>query len=107
GARGVILPVDRAMHLALVDDSSVQAAHALGSSATYVAGVAKLDGGLVLIHDLATFLSAAEAASLAATLRAAQASGGARSSWRWSRNGRAWCSPPTGAGKRRPASRAP
>ena len=75
GARGVILRVDRAMHLALVDDSSVQAAQALGTSATYVAGVAKLDGGLVLIHDLATFLSAAEAASLDETLRAAQASG--------------------------------
>ena len=70
GARGVILRVDRAIHLALVDDSSVQAAQALGSSATYVAGVAKLDGGLVLIHDLATFLSAAESASLDTVLQA-------------------------------------
>jgi chemotaxis signal transduction protein len=60
----VILRVDLALHLALVDESSVQSAQALGSSATYVAGVAKLDGGLVLIHDLVTFLSAAEAAEL-------------------------------------------
>jgi hypothetical protein len=29
-----------------------------------VAGVAKVDGGMVLIHDLATFLSAAEGAAL-------------------------------------------
>jgi len=70
GARGVILRVDRATHLALVDEASVQSARDLGPSATYVAGVAKLDGGLVLIHDLATFLSAAEAASLDEALRA-------------------------------------
>ena len=70
GPRGVILRVDRATHLALVDEASVRAAQALGSSATYVAGVARLDGGLVLIHDLTTFLSAAEDASLEAALRA-------------------------------------
>ena len=70
GPRGVILRVDRAMHLALVDESSVQSAQDLGSSATYVAGVAKLDGGLVLIHELTTFLSAAEATSLDAALQA-------------------------------------
>lgn len=64
GPRGVILRVDRATHLALVDERSVQPPQTLGPSATYVAGVVKLDDGLVLIHDLATFLSAAEAASL-------------------------------------------
>ena len=64
GARGVILRVDRASHLALIDEASVQPPQTLGPSATYVAGVAKLDDGLVLIHDLTTFLSAAEAASL-------------------------------------------
>ena len=60
----MILRVDRATHLALVDEVSVQPPQTLGPSATYVAGVVKLDDGLVLIHDLATFLSAAEAASL-------------------------------------------
>ena len=35
-----------------------------------MAGVARLDDGLVLIHDLTTFLSAAEAASLDEALRA-------------------------------------
>jgi purine-binding chemotaxis protein CheW len=64
GARGVILRVDRATHLAMVDGTAVQAPETLGPGATYVAGVARLEDGLVLIHDLATFLSAAEAASL-------------------------------------------
>jgi len=70
GPRGVILRVDRATHLVLVDEGSVQPPQTLGPSATYVAGVAKLDSGLVLIHDLTTFLSAAEADSLDEALRA-------------------------------------
>lgn len=70
GPRGVILRVDRATHLALVDEASIQAPQTLGPSGTYVAGVAKLDGGLVFIHDLATFLSDAEAASLDQALSA-------------------------------------
>jgi purine-binding chemotaxis protein CheW len=70
GSRGVILRVDRATHLALIDEASVQPPQTLGPSATYVAGVAKLDDGMVLIHDLTTFLSAAEAASLEEALRA-------------------------------------
>ena len=70
GARGVILRVDRATQLALVDASAVQPPETLGPGATYVAGVARLDDGLVLIHDLATFLSAAEAASLDDALEA-------------------------------------
>ena len=70
GARGVILRVDRATHLAVVDDAAVQAPETLGAGANYVAGVAKLDDGLVLIHDVTTFLSAAEAASLDTALDA-------------------------------------
>jgi len=70
GARGVILHVDGATHLALLDEDSIQPSPTLGPSATYVAGVAKLEDGMVLIHDLATFLSAAEAASLDEALRA-------------------------------------
>jgi purine-binding chemotaxis protein CheW len=64
GPRGVILRVDRATNLARVDEALVQSPQTLGPSAAYVAGVLKLDDGLVLIHDLTTFLSAAEAASL-------------------------------------------
>ena len=64
GARGVILHVDGATHLALLDEDKIQPSATLGPSATYVAGVAKLEDGMVLIHDLTTFLSDAEAASL-------------------------------------------
>jgi purine-binding chemotaxis protein CheW len=68
GTRGVILRVDRATHLAMIEEASIQAPETLGPSADYVAGVAKVDGGMVLIHDLATFLTAAEAATLDAAL---------------------------------------
>ena len=64
GPRGVILRVDRATHLALLDEASVQPPQTLGPGAAYVAGVARLEDGLVLIHDLTTFLSSAEADSL-------------------------------------------
>ena len=64
GTRGVILRVDRATHLALLDEASAQPPQALGPGAAYVAGLAKLEDGMVLIHDLTTFLSDAEAASL-------------------------------------------
>jgi len=70
GARGVILRVDRATHLALVDEASFQPPETLGPGSVYVAGVAKLDDGMVLIHDVTTFLSAAEAASLDEALSA-------------------------------------
>jgi purine-binding chemotaxis protein CheW len=69
GPRGVILRVDQATQLALVDEDTVQAPETLGPGAAYVAGVAKLDDGMVLIHDLTTFLSAAEASSLEEALR--------------------------------------
>ena len=64
GARGVILRVDRATHLALVPDDAIEAPERLGTGPGYLEGVAQVDGGLVLIHDVAGFLSAAEAASL-------------------------------------------
>jgi purine-binding chemotaxis protein CheW len=70
GPRGVILRVDRATHLALVDEGSVQAPETLGPAAAYVSGVARLEDGLVLIHDLTSFLSAAESEALDEALRA-------------------------------------
>ena len=70
GARGVILRVDRATHLALVDAASIQDPETLGAGSAYVAGVARLEDGLLLIHDLTTFLSAAEAGSLDEALSA-------------------------------------
>ena len=70
GTRGVILRVDRATHLALLDEASVQSPQTQGPGAAYLAGVARLEGGLVLIHDLTTFLSSAEADSLDEALSA-------------------------------------
>jgi purine-binding chemotaxis protein CheW len=64
GTRGVILRVDRATHLAIVDAASVQPADTLGPNTAYVAGVATLETGMVLIHDLATFLTDAEGRAL-------------------------------------------
>ena len=64
GPRGGILRVDRATHLAMIEEACIQAPETLGPGVDYVAGVAKVDGGMGLIHDLSTFLSAAEAAGL-------------------------------------------
>jgi purine-binding chemotaxis protein CheW len=66
GTRGVILRVDRATHLALVDEAAVGPSRTDEPGAVYEAGVARIDDGLVLIHDVASFLSAAECAALAA-----------------------------------------
>ena len=71
GARGVILRVDRATHLALVDEGALPSSPAAAPETAYMAGVARLEDGLVLIHDLATFLSTAEGESLDAALRVA------------------------------------
>ncbi len=66
--RLVALRVDRVLDLVAVDDRDIRDPHALVSGTDYVAGVARLEGGLVLIHDLATFLSEAEAADLDAAI---------------------------------------
>jgi len=61
GERDVGLRVDRAVDLVSLDSADIDRAEPLLSRSQYVAGVAKLADGLVLIHDLETFLSAAEA----------------------------------------------
>lgn len=66
GTRGLILRVDRATHLALVDEAAILPMD--DGTPDYIPGVAGLDGGLVLIHDLASFLTAAESATVDATL---------------------------------------
>lgn len=68
GARGVILRVDRATHLALVDDAAAPGTGDPG--AVYEAGVATLDDGMVLVHDVAAFLSEAESRGLDAAMGA-------------------------------------
>jgi purine-binding chemotaxis protein CheW len=64
GDRDVALRVDRATELIAVDPAEIDQAEQVLSRSRYVAGVAKLRDGLVLIHDLETFLSAAEAATV-------------------------------------------
>lgn len=70
GARSVALWVDAAPGLASLDPARVQPAAGVVAHPGYVAGVAKLPDGLLLLHDLATFLSAAEADRLDAALSA-------------------------------------
>lgn len=64
GGRLVALRVDRADWLVELEPDAVDEAADLGAGRDYVAGVARLPDGLVLIHDLETFLSEAEAATL-------------------------------------------
>jgi purine-binding chemotaxis protein CheW len=62
--RLVALRVDRALDLVALDAEAIEAAKGAVPGVEYVAWVAKLPNNLVLIHDLRTFLSRAEAAAL-------------------------------------------
>lgn len=73
--RLVALRVDRALDIVHVDADKVEAAEAVGPGIGYVAGVARLADGLVLIHDLATFLDVAERETLDEAVSAAEAGG--------------------------------
>lgn len=71
GRRRVALLVDRAVGLVTVEDREIEDACQVVPGAEYVAGVAKLREGLVLIHDLRTFLSEAETGQLEEALEQA------------------------------------
>jgi purine-binding chemotaxis protein CheW len=64
GTRLVALRVDGTLDLMEIDPALIEDPAALVENADLVAGVAKLPDGLVLIHDLRAFLSAAEADAL-------------------------------------------
>jgi purine-binding chemotaxis protein CheW len=64
GPRLVALRVDRVLGIEEVDLEHVEDAAAITPQMTYVTGVAKLPNGLVLIHDLRTFLADSEALQL-------------------------------------------
>lgn len=66
--RAVILRADTATGILEVEDDRIEAAPRFAAGRELVAGVAKLEDGLVLIHDLDAFLSEAEAASLDAAI---------------------------------------
>jgi purine-binding chemotaxis protein CheW len=68
GSRLVALRVDRVLGIEDVDPKDIADAAALTQGAQYVAGVAKLPEGLVVIHDLSTFLAEAEGRDFDAAL---------------------------------------
>jgi purine-binding chemotaxis protein CheW len=69
--RLVALRVDRALDVVRVDPRQLEGPEAVGKDVAYVAGVAKLHDGLVLIHDLAAFLDAPEREALNDAVEAA------------------------------------
>lgn len=77
GPRLVALRVDRALGLVRLEAGEVEDAKAVVPGADYLVAVAKLPDGLVLIHDLRTFLSQAEATTLDDALPAASPDEGA------------------------------
>jgi purine-binding chemotaxis protein CheW len=64
GVRTIAIRVDRVLDLPVVPKAEIDESMAITLNSRYVAGIAKLRDEIVLIHDLATFLSAAEAAEL-------------------------------------------
>ena len=61
GQRLVALRVDRALDLVSVPEEAIETAARVAPGVEYVAGIAKLPDGLIVIHDLQRFLSLAEA----------------------------------------------
>lgn len=68
GKRSVVLRVDRVLSLAYIRHADIEDAKGVVPFSDYVAGVAKLPDGLVLIHDPQTFLSQGEDAHLSLAL---------------------------------------
>ncbi|QRK10256.1 purine-binding chemotaxis protein CheW [Archangium violaceum] len=64
GSRRVVLRVDRAEGLLSLEPGSLDSTPGELPGVGYVAGALKLPDGLVLLHDLRTFLSEAEALEL-------------------------------------------
>jgi purine-binding chemotaxis protein CheW len=61
GPRLVALRVDRARDLIAVDQDAIEASDRVAPGLEHVVGVARLADGLLLIHDLESFLSLDEA----------------------------------------------
>jgi purine-binding chemotaxis protein CheW len=75
GPRLVAVRADRALDLVHVDEMQIEEARHIAPGADHVSGVAKLPDGLVLIHDLRTFLQEAEALALDEALSVVQPPG--------------------------------
>jgi len=61
GRRLVALRVDRALDLVAVEESAIESAARVTTGVEYVAGIAKVADGLLVIHDLENFLATDEA----------------------------------------------
>lgn len=72
GPRLVAVRADRALDLVRFDPARIDDAHPAVPGVGHVAGVVRSDDGLVLIHDLRTFLSETEASSLDGALAQAK-----------------------------------
>lgn len=72
GERCVALRVDRALELVRLEADELEDARRVVPGAEYVTWVARGSSDLVLIHDLRTFLSRAEAAALDVSLAASE-----------------------------------
>lgn len=71
GERLVVVRVDRVIDLIQVAGGELEVAARLDTGLAHLAGVARTADGLVVIHDLARFLSSEESAQLTAALDAA------------------------------------
>lgn len=78
GERKVALRVDRAVDVIQVPPDDVDSVHRITSNEGFLAGVAKLDDGLVLIHDLGRFLSNAENIALESAMAQPRGAAGER-----------------------------
>lgn len=76
GRRLVAVRADRVARLDSVPATAIEVATQVTPTLRHLAGVARLTDGLVLIHDLETFLSQAEAESLEDALAVAERSAG-------------------------------
>lgn len=64
GPRVVAIRVDSVVDLITISRSDIDSVASITPKSDYIAGVARLPSDIVLIHELATFLSAAEAADI-------------------------------------------
>jgi len=71
GKRIAAIRVDRVSDLVEAAEKDIEDARSVTPQSGYISGVLKLPGGIILIHDLATFLNAAEAVELDHALEAA------------------------------------
>ncbi len=69
--RLVALRVDRALEFVSVEPAAIESVARAAPGAKFVAGVAALPDGVLVIHDLAAFLSLDEARELESATRAA------------------------------------